>query len=314
MAISLNRRKLVLDWDIDAANQDGYLHTRSFPLSLGKEKTFSEIKYKRIPIVIVPDISDKYAIVAISRKKYPGEINSISFGSKMESLLIETIDRNKFLKEKDIIGFSQLYRKILNLIKDADRKKVRIRKGVKIQLYSTNKPFVFILHVDDSGFNTWRDYRNIHEDKFRKELISKDAVELKERKEVASLMALPFNKLLKRISTKRYRKTSRKMAYSEIFARDPNVIAFAMKRSKGLCELCEKKAPFLKDDGRFYLEVHHLEPLSKGGRDIPDNVAALCPNCHRMLHHGIPREKETKNLSENIRRKNHKQFLILSKQ
>jgi 5-methylcytosine-specific restriction protein A len=26
--------------------------------------------------------------------------------------------------------------------------------------------------------------------------------------------------------------------------------------------------------------------LSEDGPDTPDNVAAVCPNCHRELHHG----------------------------
>lgn len=66
--------------------------------------------------------------------------------------------------------------------------------------------------------------------------------------------------------------------------RDPLVVEFALRRARGSCELCEQPAPFLKPDGEPFLEVHHIEWLAKGGPDTVDNVAALCPNCHRLMH------------------------------
>jgi len=39
------------------------------------------------------------------------------------------------------------------------------------------------------------------------------------------------------------------------------------------------------------LDVHHLDPVSQEGKDTPDNLIALCPNCHSMHHKGhIPIE------------------------
>jgi HNH endonuclease len=35
------------------------------------------------------------------------------------------------------------------------------------------------------------------------------------------------------------------------------------------------------------LEIHHLDPVSVGGADTPDNLLCLCPNCHTMHHKGI---------------------------
>jgi 5-methylcytosine-specific restriction endonuclease McrA len=62
---------------------------------------------------------------------------------------------------------------------------------------------------------------------------------------------------------------------------------YALLRSKNQCEACEEPAPFLKKNGEAYLEVHHIIELSKGGADSPDNVAAICPNCHaRVTHSG----------------------------
>jgi 5-methylcytosine-specific restriction protein A len=32
--------------------------------------------------------------------------------------------------------------------------------------------------------------------------------------------------------------------------------------------------------------VHHVRTLADGGSDRPENAVALCPTCHRRLHHG----------------------------
>ena len=73
---------------------------------------------------------------------------------------------------------------------------------------------------------------------------------------------------------------------SEQYERDPRVVAYAEERANGNCELCGKPAPFATEKGRPFLEVHHIIPLSEGGEDTTENVAALCPNCHRMCHYG----------------------------
>jgi hypothetical protein len=39
------------------------------------------------------------------------------------------------------------------------------------------------------------------------------------------------------------------------------------------------------------LDIHHMEYVSEGGGDTPDNLLPLCPNCHSLHHKGeIPRE------------------------
>lgn len=68
------------------------------------------------------------------------------------------------------------------------------------------------------------------------------------------------------------------------FTRSVYIKEFARKVAKGVCQLCEKKAPFLDKYGIPFLEVHHIHYLSKGGSDTVDNVVALCPNCHRRIH------------------------------
>jgi len=34
------------------------------------------------------------------------------------------------------------------------------------------------------------------------------------------------------------------------------------------------------------LDIHHIEYVSEGGRDVPENLLTLCPNCHALHHQG----------------------------
>lgn len=71
------------------------------------------------------------------------------------------------------------------------------------------------------------------------------------------------------------------------FKRNPLVVIEVLDRANGVCEKCKQPAPFLKDnDGKPYLEVHHIVPLSEDGGDTIENAIALCANCHRHAHHG----------------------------
>ncbi len=71
------------------------------------------------------------------------------------------------------------------------------------------------------------------------------------------------------------------------YKRNPDVINEVLLRAKGICERCNKTAPFIrKKDNSPYLEVHHKIMLSQGGEDTVENAVALCPNCHRELHYG----------------------------
>lgn len=74
------------------------------------------------------------------------------------------------------------------------------------------------------------------------------------------------------------------------YIRDPQVVAWILKESKGLCECCNSNAPFLKEDSTCFLEVHHLKRLADKGTDTITNAIAVCPNCHRELHFGKNKE------------------------
>jgi hypothetical protein len=71
------------------------------------------------------------------------------------------------------------------------------------------------------------------------------------------------------------------------FQRDPLVVAIALKRSGGACEVPSCPYTLFTDSsGRPFLEVHHVRALRDGGDDDPDNVAAICPSHHREAHLG----------------------------
>lgn len=72
-----------------------------------------------------------------------------------------------------------------------------------------------------------------------------------------------------------------------VFNRNQYVVAEVLDRANGICERCNKPAPFTKDcDNLPYLEVHHKIPLAENGGDTVENAIGLCPNCHRQAHYG----------------------------
>jgi 5-methylcytosine-specific restriction protein A len=71
---------------------------------------------------------------------------------------------------------------------------------------------------------------------------------------------------------------------SEAFDSDQIVPEYALRKANGMCQLCNRPAPFKDRDGEPYLEIHHIIPLAEGGEDSIENVVALCPNCHRKMH------------------------------
>ncbi len=88
---------------------------------------------------------------------------------------------------------------------------------------------------------------------------------------------------------------------SRQFKRDPKVVAWVELFANGACQLCNETAPFFREDGTPFLEVHHVIPLAENGPDIPENAVALCPNCHRRCHHGEDREKMKRRLKKKLR-------------
>lgn len=68
------------------------------------------------------------------------------------------------------------------------------------------------------------------------------------------------------------------------YARNEYVVEYAKRLAKGVCQLCDKEAPFNDKKGTPYLETHHIVWLAQGGEDTIYNTVALCPNCHKRMH------------------------------
>ena len=64
-------------------------------------------------------------------------------------------------------------------------------------------------------------------------------------------------------------------------------------RSDGHCEnpRCTGEAQDITEAGRPILEVDHIQDLAQGGADNPEQMIALCPNCHAIKTRGRTREQ-----------------------
>jgi 5-methylcytosine-specific restriction protein A len=64
-----------------------------------------------------------------------------------------------------------------------------------------------------------------------------------------------------------------------------------------MCESNPEHTTFVaKSSGKYYVEAHHLIPVSEEGSfehsiDVPANILCLCPTCHRKFQHAIDLEK-----------------------
>lgn len=86
-----------------------------------------------------------------------------------------------------------------------------------------------------------------------------------------------------------------------VYKRELDVKEWIIKNAQGKCECCGIDG-FIKEDETAYLEVHHLRPLSENGSDTPQNVVALCANCHRKLHYAKNKKEVRKGLIKKIER------------
>jgi 5-methylcytosine-specific restriction protein A len=91
---------------------------------------------------------------------------------------------------------------------------------------------------------------------------------------------------------------------SRSYPRSELVKEFALRHADGVCQGCGNEAPFVDQSGEPFLEVHHLHRRADGGPDSPENVIALCPNCHRRRHHGRDGDEFNRRLIEKAEDRN----------
>ena len=85
-----------------------------------------------------------------------------------------------------------------------------------------------------------------------------------------------------------------------VYERSLAVRDYVLARANGICEGCGDAAPFLRHDGSPYLEPHHILRMADGGPDHIASVAALCPACHRCIHHGQKGHELNRRVAERI--------------
>jgi|APHM01.1.fsa_nt_gi HNH endonuclease. len=88
---------------------------------------------------------------------------------------------------------------------------------------------------------------------------------------------------------------------SETYVTSTLVRQYALHVADGVCGGCDEPAPFETESGDPYLEVHHITRRSDNGPDRPENVIALCPNCHRRVHHGNDGDEFNESLAKRAR-------------
>jgi len=72
---------------------------------------------------------------------------------------------------------------------------------------------------------------------------------------------------------------------------NPAIGKEAIKNGQYLCAVDGKHTTFLKNDGTYYMEVHHLIPLERqyafeNKLDTKANLVPVCPLCHKLIHYG----------------------------
>jgi len=101
---------------------------------------------------------------------------------------------------------------------------------------------------------------------------------------------MPLDELRNRAARTLGRQPNSSEAKQRTYARSEDLRIYVRRRANGSCEGCGEPAPFVTARGHPYLEPHHTRRLSDGGPDDYHHVIALCPTCHRRVHHGADGE------------------------
>ena len=85
---------------------------------------------------------------------------------------------------------------------------------------------------------------------------------------------------------------SQRQALCTRYERDPKLREACAQRDKWTCVICGRNFEDKYGDiGKDFIHVHHIEAISSRGGEYNatlDDVCAVCPNCHAMLHRQKP--------------------------
>lgn len=161
------------------------------------------------------------------------------------------------------------------LSRDKEDKRIRWVGGIKDNVLNIRNAGDFIISEYRGNVNMLEGVENLVP--LHNFIQDEIAVEKKAEK-------LPNKELIKRIIKQNNKTQAVRHVASLQYGRNPYIVVLVKRYANGVCQLCNNPAPFKNTNGEPYLEVHHIEWLSKGGKDILENTVALCPNCHKRMH------------------------------
>lgn len=124
-----------------------------------------------------------------------------------------------------------------------------------------------------------------------------DDFDLTEQKEIQSVKTLTIEDLSKQNNRKPIIiETSGRKSYKT----DPRLAKTVLSKVAYKCEINDNHMTFFTKRGTLFSESHHIIPMSFQEKYLPinidreENIASLCPTCHRAIHHGNYDEKKTR--------------------
>lgn len=93
-------------------------------------------------------------------------------------------------------------------------------------------------------------------------ILDRDVIENLKQNNIKKAVKLDEKELEIMAKERSTNKTSNRQVINTAYLRDEYIAEYAKVRAKGICQLCESKAPFCTPNGRPYLESHHIVWLS----------------------------------------------------
>lgn len=111
-----------------------------------------------------------------------------------------------------------------------------------------------------------------------------------------------FCRIIEKISSNnknipKKRKAKKEIITENVWPRDPFLAKQSISQANYKCEYDNSHTSFESEvTEEQYMEAHHLIPMSQQKNfeytlDTLNNIISLCPNCHKMAHHGNQKSK-----------------------
>lgn len=131
------------------------------------------------------------------------------------------------------------------------------------------------------------DTETINEEKLSRNYADVSNLNEEERQALKKYVVKQMRRTLKNVS----QSPGHKIKEIRQIDRDRDIREVCLMRAGYRCEIDSEHRSFNTVSGKQYIESHHIIPLRYQNRfdfnlDIVENLIALCPNCHKAIHHG----------------------------